>query len=76
MYEQNEELPSIDEYMELRVRCGLSPKTREAATVGLRNTLFATSIRGGGHLVGMGRLIGNGGCHFQIVDVAVLPIHQ
>ncbi len=24
----------------------------------------------------MGRIVGDGGCHFQIVDIAVLPEHQ
>lgn len=26
--------------------------------------------------VGMGRVIGDGGCFFQVVDIAVLPAHQ
>jgi GNAT superfamily N-acetyltransferase len=29
-----------------------------------------------GEAVGMGRLIGDGGCFFQVVDIAVLPAHQ
>ncbi|MBL1410020.1 GNAT family N-acetyltransferase [Sphingobacterium sp. C459-1T] len=27
-------------------------------------------------VVGMGRLVGDGGCHCQIVDVCVLPEHE
>jgi hypothetical protein len=29
-----------------------------------------------GETVGMGRLIGDGGCYFHVVDMAVLPHHQ
>jgi len=27
-------------------------------------------------IVGMGRIIGDGGCFYQVVDIAVLPAHQ
>ena len=27
-------------------------------------------------VVGMGRVIGDGGCFYQVVDIAVLPAHQ
>jgi GNAT superfamily N-acetyltransferase len=29
-----------------------------------------------GHAIGMGRIIGDGGCSFVIVDIAVQPQHQ
>ena len=68
--------PSIDTYRMLRVGAGLSPKTVEAAAKGLPNTLFAVQILHEGAPVGMGRVIGDGGCFFQVVDIAVLPAHQ
>ena len=57
----------------------VSPKTVQAATTGLANTLFAVQIvlsSSPSNVVGMGRMIGDGGCFFQIVDIAVLPAHQ
>lgn len=48
----------------------------EAATRGLVNTLFAVQILFDDEPVGMGRVIGDGGCFFQVVDIAVLPAHQ
>lgn len=68
--------PSVETYRNLRKIAGLSPKTAEAAEKGLRGTIFAVQIELEGEIVGMGRLIGDGGCHFQVVDIAVLPRHQ
>ena len=71
--------PSVETYMSLRASTGLTPKTLQAATVGLANTLFAVQIAQSSSLdtiIGMGRMIGDGGCFFQIVDIAVLPAYQ
>ena len=68
--------PGIDDYCRLRELAGLSPKAREAAEVGLANTLFGVQILDGGQVVGMGRVIGDGGCFFQVVDIAVMPEYQ
>jgi GNAT superfamily N-acetyltransferase len=68
--------PSSSEYRRLRVAAGLSAKSAEAAERGLPNTIFGVMIQEGGRVVGMGRIVGDGGCFFQIVDVAVEPEHQ
>lgn len=68
--------PSIATYRMLRIGAGLSTKTLEAAEKGLANTLFAVQILHEGAPVGMGRVVGDGGCFFQVVDIAVLPAHQ
>lgn len=68
--------PSTDTYRRLRVACGLSPKSAEAAARGLPGTLFAVQVLHGGEPVGMGRVIDDGGTAFQVVDIAVLPGHQ
>ena len=36
--------PDVDTYISLRASTGLTPKTLQAATVGLANTLFAVQI--------------------------------
>lgn len=69
-------MPSATEYRALRVAAGLSPKTREAAERGLPNSLHCVCVRSGDDLVGMGRIVGDGGCNFEIVDMAVHPDHQ
>ncbi len=69
-------IPSVETYRHLRTAAGLSAKTVEAATRGLPNSLFAVQILCAGEPVGMGRVIGDGGSFYQVVDIAVLPAHQ
>lgn len=64
------------EYVGLRNRAGLSPKSVEAAKTGIPNSLYSVCVRENGKLIGMGRVIGDGACFFQIVDVAVDPQKQ
>ena len=69
-------IPAIATYQHLRVAAGLSAKSTAAAAKGLPNSLFAVQILQGDEVVGMGRIIGDGGCFCQVVDIAVLPAHQ
>jgi GNAT superfamily N-acetyltransferase len=69
--------PDVDSYLALRRRAGLTPRTRaqaEAALVGGWAAVHATD--GQGRPVGMGRVIGDGGWYFHVVDMAVDPQHQ
>jgi ribosomal protein S18 acetylase RimI-like enzyme len=70
------DVPSVDDYLRLRVVAGLSPKTREGASIGLPNSWFGVTVFYEGQAIGMGRVIGDGGTAFQIVDIAVEPAHQ
>ncbi|MBW3508817.1 GNAT family N-acetyltransferase [Janthinobacterium sp. NKUCC06_STL] len=54
----------------------MSAKSTAAAAKGLPNSLFAVQILHGDEVVGIGRVIGDGGCFFQVTDIAVLPPHQ
>jgi GNAT superfamily N-acetyltransferase len=69
-------VPSVDEYCALRTRAGLTRRDADAAVVGLRNSLFSVVVRHDGRLIGMGRVVGDGGCHVQVVDIAVDPDYQ
>ncbi|ELX11189.1 putative acetyltransferase family protein [Janthinobacterium sp. HH01] len=68
--------PSIATYQALRIGSGLSPKSTEAAARGLPASLFAVQVLCDGEPVGMGRVIGDGGCFYQVVDIGVLKAHQ
>ena len=68
--------PLPHEYLHLRAAAGLSPFSRAAAELALPNTLFAVLLEDQGRAIGMGRLIGDGGCFFQVVDIAVDPAYQ
>ena len=71
-----EKAPSPDEFCALRVTAGLSAKSLEAAKIGLPNSLYGVSVRDGSVLIGMGRVIGDGACNFEVVDIAVDPGYQ
>ncbi|WP_133408169.1 GNAT family N-acetyltransferase [Parashewanella tropica] len=76
-YELSETNPAPEEYNNLRIAAGLSPKSITAATIGLPNSLYSVCIRSvNQELIGMGRVIGDGACFFQIVDIAVHPKFQ
>ena len=75
-YSISKEIPAVDEFIALRLAAGLSAKTTEAAQRGLPASLFSVCVRDNGRLIGMGRVIGDGGCNFEVVDVAVHPEYQ
>jgi ribosomal protein S18 acetylase RimI-like enzyme len=77
-YQIRHSAPSVTDYRRLRTGSGLNDKSYEAAVLGLAGSWYAVTIMAGssGMPVGMGRIVGDGGCHFQIVDVCVLPEHQ
>ncbi|KJY91447.1 MULTISPECIES: GNAT family N-acetyltransferase [Vibrio] len=68
--------PSPEEYCQMRILAGLSAKSLQAAELGLPNTLYGVSVRDGEKLIGMGRVVGDGACNFEVVDVAVDPSYQ
>jgi GNAT superfamily N-acetyltransferase len=68
--------PSVEAYMHLCEAAGLSPKSLQAATLGLTGTWYGMHVRHATDTIAMGRIIGDGGCFFQVVDIAVLPAYQ
>ena len=71
-----EETPEPEEFLAMRARAEMSPRSIEAARVGLPNTLYAVCVRDGEQLVAMGRVVGDGGLNFEVVDMAVDPRYQ
>ena len=70
------QIPNAREFVELRAAAGLSVNTVAAAERGLRGSWYSVSVRADAELIGMGRIVGDGGCFFQIVDIAVRPDYQ
>lgn len=71
-------VPTTADYLRLRQDSGLTPRAVEQANRALRGSWAACHVvdREDGTTVGMGRLIGDGGWYFHVVDMAVLPAHQ
>jgi GNAT superfamily N-acetyltransferase len=68
-----ERFPEVDDYLRMRAVAGMHPKTREAAERALPNTLYGVRLERDGEIVGMGRVIGDNGCFFTVVDIAIVP---
>ncbi|MFI7291743.1 GNAT family N-acetyltransferase [Streptomyces anulatus] len=75
-YDMCEGVPSVEVFRRLRTDAGLSDKASEAVALALPNTWYGVILRHEGEPIGMGRIIGDGGTAFQIVDICVHPAHQ
>ncbi|UDI77605.1 GNAT family N-acetyltransferase [Staphylococcus taiwanensis] len=76
MIKYSNEAPQVQAYCDLRVKTGMSPKSEAAARNGLPNACYNITIYDDDKLIAMGRVIGDGGTAFQVVDVAVDPDYQ
>jgi GNAT superfamily N-acetyltransferase len=70
--------PTATDYVRLRTGAGLTPRREDQATAALAGSWAAVHVveLSTGTTVGMGRVIGDGGWYFHVVDMAVLPEHQ
>lgn len=71
-------VPDPVSYRRLRRDAGLTPVTTEQALPALENAWAGCHVVHGpsGTVVSMGRVIGDGGWYFHIVDMATAPAHQ
>ncbi|TRD21715.1 GNAT family N-acetyltransferase [Palleronia caenipelagi] len=67
------DVPIVGEYLELRNIAGMGKRSPQAAAKGLEHTLHVVTVRDGARLVGMGRVVGDGGTAVTITDIAVDP---
>ena len=67
--------PAVDDYVRLRLLAGLTPRTREQAQLAIPGSWAACHVveEASGETVGMGRVIGDGGWYFHVIDMAVSP---
>jgi GNAT superfamily N-acetyltransferase len=76
-YELRDGPPSVPDYLTLRGAAGLSSKRPDQALAAVAGAWADVHVvHDGAETVGMGRVIGDGGWYFHIVDMAVLPEHQ
>jgi len=70
--------PPVDDYVRVRVLAGLTPRRADQTTAALVGSWAMVHVAHSTTraLVGMGRVIGDGGWYFHVVDMAVLPDHQ
>ncbi|GAA2268065.1 N-acetyltransferase [Streptomyces ruber] len=75
-YTLRADVPSVEIFRRLRVDAGLSDKAPEAVALALPNTWYGVVLYHEREPIGMGRIIGDGGTAFQLVDICVHPAHQ
>lgn len=77
-YALREGPPNVPSYLRLREESGMSPKTRAQAEAGIDGAWAAVHVihEPSAETVAMGRVLGDGGWYFHIIDMAVLPQHQ
>jgi GNAT superfamily N-acetyltransferase len=70
--------PTLDEYVGLRARSGLSPVTPAQGEGAVAHSWAFCHVRdtATGEAVAMGRVLGDGGWYFHVADMATLPAHQ
>lgn len=74
---QTFQLPSPEEFQQLRIKAGLSPRNPEYIAKALQNSYCCVTLwQDEKRLIGMGRIIGDGGTAYQVVDIAVDPEFQ
>lgn len=78
LYQLQPGAPTVEDYLRLRHEAGLSVPGRDAARRGIDGAwaAFHAIHLPTGEVVGMGRVIGDGGTYFHVMDMAVLPTHQ
>jgi len=70
--------PAVDDYLTLRERSGLTPRRRDQAEAAVHGSWCAVHAvhEETDTVVAMGRVIGDGGWYFHVVDMAVVPGHR
>ena len=77
-FEIKEKVPTPEKYMSLRKSANMTPRNLEGAAKGLGNELFSVLLinKENEEVIGMGRVIGDGGTVFQICDMTVVSEWQ
>jgi len=70
--------PDAETFLSLRAGAGMSPRSVQGATKGLGQELFSVLLRleESEEIVGMGRVVGDGGTIFVICDMLVIEEFQ
>jgi GNAT superfamily N-acetyltransferase len=68
--------PTAEEYANVLRAVGFKPHPPEAIRIGLSNTWCSVCALVDGHVVGLGRVVGDGALRFYVTDIMVVPPHQ
>ena len=71
-----EEVPSVEEYNQLRSAVGWHCLGSERGAEGLAKSLYAVCAKNNEQLIAFGRIVGDGHIYFYLQDLIVLPDYQ
>ncbi|WP_435144025.1 GNAT family N-acetyltransferase [Halobaculum sp. P14] len=82
-YELRDGAPSVDDFQRLRAAADMAARPRDGVERGLPNSLYVVRAvavpdvaDADGEVVGMARVVGDGGSVYHVCDTAVHPDHQ
>ena len=76
MFQIEVETPSAEEFLRLRASADMGPRSLKGVKRGLGNELYCVVLKINDELVGMGRVVGDGGTVFHICDMVIKPESQ
>ncbi|MEN8906066.1 MAG: GNAT family N-acetyltransferase [Clostridiales bacterium] len=71
-----DEVPKLEDYINLRKSVNWTVISERNMEISLKSTLYSITANYKDKFIGMGRIIGDGGYYFIIVDIIVLPEYQ
>ena len=71
-----DDLPKLEDYINLRKSVKWTIISKENMEISLKSTLYSITANYNNKVIGMGRIVGDGGYFFIIVDIIVFPEYQ
>ena len=68
--------PSTEEFIWLRQIVGWGTPDAQATEKSVHNALFSVCLEMDGSIIGLGRVVGDGGLYFYIQDLIVIPDYR
>ena len=68
--------PTVEEYSRLRDVVGWGNPDEQATRESIKNALFSVCVEKDDRIIGLGRVVGDGGLYFYVQDIIVLPEHR
>ena len=76
MFQIEVETPSAEEFLRLRASADMGPRSLKGVKRGLGNELYCVVLKVNDELVGMWRVVGDGGTVLHICDMVIKPEWQ
>lgn len=69
-------IPSVKDYISLRLKTGMGGKENSKVEIALKNSLYIVTLWDQGRMIGFGRIVGDQGITYIVSDIMVDPEYQ